>query len=96
LNFISISLEYVNDFQKINYCENIVYSKRSAGMFFIGDTFDGHFPIFIETRDLKISESPDLNLEESSNSPIRAPMAWVRKIFKSKFPSEKKSDKNFL
>jgi len=34
----------------------------------IGDTFDGHFPIFIETRDLKISESPDLNLEESSNT----------------------------
>jgi hypothetical protein len=65
-------------------------------MFFIGDTFDGHFQIFIETRDLKISESPDLNLEESSNSRIRVTMAWVGKIFKSKFPSEKKSDKNFL
>ncbi len=23
-------------------------------MFYIGDTFDGHFPIFIATRDLKI------------------------------------------
>ncbi|OGR22597.1 MAG: hypothetical protein A2277_01540 [Desulfobacterales bacterium RIFOXYA12_FULL_46_15] len=65
-------------------------------MLSFGDTFDGHFSIFIETGDLKISECPDLNSESSSNSQMRKPMAWARKIFKSKFHSERKSDKNFL
>jgi hypothetical protein len=81
---------------KMNYMRKGIIKSIKIPFKYIGDTFDGHFQIFIETRDLKISESPDLNLEESSNSPIRAPMAWARKIFKSKFHSERKFDKNFL